>query len=219
MQVWPSIWLIFTSLRIPYGSQPFGFKVGCLSESANESSVVGEHFVMFQRSLSLCKGYESLSLGLPRRAARSAFGVFPSRARSHSLQDLSQPPLVCHGRAMEWPPQPVIGPGLLASHQITCRALSQESSRFQLFTRRKFGEGFLKVKQVGLRDKKHALSIAEQPQQGRSCPGPRGQCGALKALGFLGNGLYSCWDLMFSNPQLERLPRCFLFFFGLAENL
>lgn len=54
VQVWPSLWLMFTSIRIPYGSQPFGFKVGRLFESANENSLVGEHFVMFQRSLNLC---------------------------------------------------------------------------------------------------------------------------------------------------------------------
>lgn len=35
-------------------ASPLVFKVGCLFESANESSLVGEHSVRFQWSLSLC---------------------------------------------------------------------------------------------------------------------------------------------------------------------
>lgn len=49
-QVWPSLWLTFTSIKILQGSQPFSFKVVCLFPSANYGSLVEEKSVRFLKS-------------------------------------------------------------------------------------------------------------------------------------------------------------------------
>lgn len=38
--MWPSLWLMFTAIKILQGNQPFSFKVVCLFQSANYSSLV-----------------------------------------------------------------------------------------------------------------------------------------------------------------------------------
>lgn len=71
------------------------------------------------------------------------------------------------------------GAGLLDSHQITCRALSQESSLFSVIHKKevwgRIPESHTGWKWLRERDKKHVLFVAKQPQQGKSWPGPRGQ--------------------------------------------
>lgn len=106
------------------------FESRCLFESANESSLAGEHSVRFQRSLSsVSRGSESLSLGPPRLNRRSAFGVFLSRegTLSFSLEFKLLSSGLSGKSSGERLPQLVIGAGLLDSHRKTCRALSQES--------------------------------------------------------------------------------------------
>lgn len=108
----------------------FLWKPALWFESANESSLAGEHSVRFQRSLSsVSRGSESLSLGPPQLDGRSAFGVFLSRegTLSFSLGFKLLSSGLSGKSSGERLPQLVIGAGLLDSHRKTCRALSQES--------------------------------------------------------------------------------------------
>lgn len=136
-----------------------------------------------------------------------------------SLRDVSRPLLACHGRVCdgEWLQQPVIR---LALDNL--EGSSQEPPVFICSQEDSLGKGSWKSYRLEMVKRKRQGRLSREGaawtmKASKTRGGRSWQCGDLKALGFLRDGLCSCRGHVFSHLILGGSHNSFCFALGLLE--